>query len=235
MYLPIIEKWRRKKSTKKKEKKNAVEARNWTHVEAVLLCAILVDPMNGFLQTLESKALKKAPAREVFASILQVLNEASTEEGFAIKNSSSFNEKKPFKDLYLDVKKLQSKYNNIKTDWRKCSDRQKNGSGLAPEKLPKWFDITNPVPPDKNQGLDNIASCPEDTLILNAAEDSDSGEDSDKDHDQEINIEQEINQADNEIDQGNVVDKTEENVNNVKKPFVNRTTKEGHLGIKLKC
>ena len=81
--------------------------RNWTD-ETALFCEILVDPMNVFLQTLESKA------REVFASILQGLNE--TEEGFAIKNSSNFNEKKPFKDLDLDVKKLQSKYNNIKTN-----------------------------------------------------------------------------------------------------------------------
>ena len=47
--------------------------------------------------------------------------------------------------------------------------------------------------PDTHQGLDNIASCPEDTSILNAAEDNDSGEDSDEDDDQEINIEQEIN------------------------------------------
>ena len=41
-----------------------------------------------------------------------------------------------------------------------------------------------------------------------------------------MNIEQEINQADNEITPGNVVDKMEENANNVKKPFLNRTTKE---------
>ena len=52
--------------------------------------------MNRFIQMLESKALKKAPTREVFALSLQVLNEALTEEGFAIKNSSNYNEKKPF-------------------------------------------------------------------------------------------------------------------------------------------
>ena len=78
--------------------------------------------MNQFLKMLKSKALKKVPTWEVFASTLQVLNEVLTEEGFAIKNSSNFNENKPLKDFDLDVKKLQSKYNNIKTNWRKYSD-----------------------------------------------------------------------------------------------------------------
>ena len=50
---------------------------------------------------------------------------------------------------------------------------KKNGSSVAPKKLPKWFDITNPLLSDKNQGLDNIVSCPKDTSILNAAEDRD--------------------------------------------------------------
>ena len=92
--------------------------------------------------------LKKAPTQEVFASIPQVLDEVLTEEGLAIKDSSNFYEKKPFKDLNLDVKKLQSKYNNIKTNWKKYSDRQKSGSSLAPEKLLKWFDVINPLLPD---------------------------------------------------------------------------------------
>ena len=70
--------------------------------------------MNGSLQTLESKALKIAPTREVIARILQVLDEGLADEGFAIKNCSNFNEKKPFKDLHLDLKKVQSKYVNIK-------------------------------------------------------------------------------------------------------------------------
>ena len=88
---------------------------------------------------------------------------------------------------------------------------------MALENLPKWLDIINPVLSDKNKGLDNITSCPEDTSILNAAENCDSGEDSDEDNEQEINIEQEINQPYIETAQGNVVDKMEENTNNVKK------------------
>ena len=79
----------------------------------------------------------------------------------------------------ISIQKLQPKYNNIKTNWRKYSDRQKNG--LAPEKFPKLFDIINPALSYKNQGLHNIVSCSEDTLILNAAEEYDSGEASDED------------------------------------------------------
>ena len=66
-YLSIIGEWRRKMSIK-----NAAKARNWTDDETACLCEILVDPINGFLQTFEYKALKKSQTREVFASILQV-------------------------------------------------------------------------------------------------------------------------------------------------------------------
>ena len=105
---------------------------------------------------------------------------------------------------------------------------------MAPEKLPKWFDIINPLLSDKNQGLDNIASYPEDTHFSMQQKIVIQEEDNNEDDDQEKNIEQETNQVDNEIAQGNVVDKMEEKANNIKKPFVNRTTKEGHLGLKPK-
>ena len=42
------------------------KARNWTEDETILLCEILADPMNNYLATLETKALKKAPTKEVF-------------------------------------------------------------------------------------------------------------------------------------------------------------------------
>ena len=98
------------------------------------------------LQMLETKA----PTRDFFASILSVLNEALTEEEFIIKYSSNFNEKEPFKDLDLDVEKLQLKYNYLKTNGSIFSDRQKSSSGLVLMQLPKWFDIINPVLPHKN-------------------------------------------------------------------------------------
>ena len=85
------------------------------------------------LQMLETKA----PTRDFFASILSVLNEALTEEEFIIKYSSNFNEKEPFKDLDLDVEKLQLKYNYLKTNGSIFSDRQKSSSGLVLMQLPK--------------------------------------------------------------------------------------------------
>ena len=89
------------------------------------------------------------------------------------------------------------------------------------------IDIINLALSDKNQGLGNITSCPKDTSILNAAEDSDSGKDNDEDDDQEINIEQEINQLDYEIAQGNVGDKIEEKaitLKNICKPHNKKGT-----------
>ena len=47
------------------------------------------------------QSFKKAPTREVFAWILQVLNEALTEEEFANKIFSNVSGKKSLKDLDL--------------------------------------------------------------------------------------------------------------------------------------
>jgi len=58
--------------------------------------------------------------------------------------------------LDLDVKKLQAKYNNIKQQWRKIRDKQKNGSGLSASKIPEWFEIVNPVLADTNQTMENM-------------------------------------------------------------------------------
>ena len=62
-FVPTIEKWRQKKSIKK----NTVKVRKWTDDETTLFCEILVDRMNGFLQKLEYKGLKKALIQGVFA------------------------------------------------------------------------------------------------------------------------------------------------------------------------
>ena len=70
-----------------------------------------------------------------------LLNEEMKKEEFVAVDAINFNEKKPFTEQNLDIKRLQSKYNNVKTNWRNISDRQKNGSGLSPTKLPKWFNI----------------------------------------------------------------------------------------------
>ena len=62
-YVLTIEKWRQKKSIKK----STVKVRKWTDDETTLFCEILVDRMNGFLQKLEYKGLKKALIQGVFA------------------------------------------------------------------------------------------------------------------------------------------------------------------------
>ena len=95
--------------------------------------------MNGFLQTLESKALKKARTREVFPS-------RHSRQNIIIS--------KPIKGNILTYKKMT-------LIW--CQKNYQNGS----------ISSIHPVLSDKNQDLDNIASCPEDTSILNAAENSD--------------------------------------------------------------
>ena len=87
-----------------------------------------------FKNTLETKALKKAPTKEVFQAILEFTAEILTNE-FAEKNTNNCSEKRPYSELNLDIKRLQSKYNNIKTNWWNINDRQKNGSCLSPEKL----------------------------------------------------------------------------------------------------
>ena len=62
-YVLTIEKWRQKKSIKK----STVKVRKWTDDETILFCEILVGRMNGFLQKLEYKGLKKALIQGVFA------------------------------------------------------------------------------------------------------------------------------------------------------------------------
>ena len=70
---------------------------------------------------------------------------SNNRERICYEKTSNFNEKKKnclkISVSKVDVKKLQSKYNNIKTNWRKISIRQKNGDGLS-------------------QGLCNIRFCP---------------------------------------------------------------------------
>ena len=79
-------------------------------------------------------------------------------EEFTEANKSNFATKRPFVPLTIDVKKLQTKYNNIKSDWRKINDRRKNGSGKSPENEPLWFGIINPILCDANKGLEEVVS-----------------------------------------------------------------------------
>lgn len=100
----------------KMEKKNN---RNWCLKERNPFCSILVDPATNFMAEIE-KALEEEPFK-----------------------SSKFREAK--RKLELNVKKPQVKYSNIKQQWRKLTDRKKNGSGLGALDDPEWFQIINPV------------------------------------------------------------------------------------------
>ena len=44
-----------------------------------------------------------------------------------------------YEQLDTSISKLRKKYTNLKTEWRKQTERAKTGSGLAPEKEWKWY------------------------------------------------------------------------------------------------
>ena len=46
--------------------------------------------------------------------------------------------------LDTSLEKLRIKYTTLKAEWRKISDKCKNGSGLALEKETNWYKILNP-------------------------------------------------------------------------------------------
>ena len=54
---------------------------------------------------------------------------------FKSKDGSIFK----YEQLDTSIPKLRKKYTNLKTEWRKLTERAKTGSGLAPEKEPKWY------------------------------------------------------------------------------------------------
>ena len=72
--------------------------------------------------------------------------------------------------LDTSLEKLRRKYTTLKAEWRKISDRCKNGSCLAPEKEPSWYKISNSVFSEKNESL-HLAEGSED-LSFNLQRDS---------------------------------------------------------------
>ena len=52
-------------------------------------------------------------------------------EPFQSRNTACHKNKGDLVLLDVDHKRLQTKYNNIKQQWRQISDSKKNGSGLA--------------------------------------------------------------------------------------------------------
>ena len=142
-------------------------SRNWTSEETNLFCEILVNPSNNFMETLEKKALKKASTTEVFECIAQEFKSGLEDPGFIVKNEKNFKGKKLLPVINLDIKRLQSKYNNLKQKWRKLKDLKKSGSGLAGEEDPEWYKIISPILADSNKGLEELCSDPSETSFYN--------------------------------------------------------------------
>ena len=59
----------------------------------------------------------------------------------------------------------------MKAEWRKISDRAKRGSGLAPEKEPKWYKILNPVFTETNEDLEITGNSADVSFSLNEGDD----------------------------------------------------------------
>ena len=68
------------------------KSRNWTELETEEFCRVLADPDSAFCLTLEKKALKKTPNKEVFEAIQAEL-----------KTKIQNDELKKFNQLYSDV------------------------------------------------------------------------------------------------------------------------------------
>ena len=146
--------------------KKAREGRNWTKQETNLFCNILADSTNNFFPTLEKKALKKSKTKEVFDDVLEIFSKELERHDFKASNNTNFSNKIPFVPLNMDYKKLQTKYNNLKSEWRKINDKKKPGSGRSYESAPTRFEIINPILCDSNKGLEDVVSSPTETSYL---------------------------------------------------------------------
>ena len=87
-------------------------------------------------------------------------------EPFQSRNVACRKNKGDIVPLDVDHKRLQTKYNTIKKQWRQISDSKKNGSRLAGRDDPQWFIIVNPVLSDTNGGINAVCSGPLDTSLV---------------------------------------------------------------------
>ena len=143
--------------TAKKFQKN-IRARNWNSAEVTLLAEVLADEEHNFTAALEELALKKAASNEVFTLIQKIFDQQRRENHFIeVNKAENFTNAKGVVSEYTLVdtllEKLRRKYTTLKAEWRKISDRCKNGSGLAPEKEPSWYKILNTIFSGKNESF----------------------------------------------------------------------------------
>ena len=118
---------------------------------------------NSFAITLEKLALKKSSNNEVFEHVKKLFDAVLKEKHLKNLNekinftSSKDNSVSKYEALDTSVMKLRKKYNNLKTEWRKITDRAKSGSGLAPQKEPQWYIYLNDIFSETNEDLDLAA------------------------------------------------------------------------------
>ena len=78
------------------------------------------------------------------------------------KNEGNFKVKdgtvSKYQQLDTSIPKLRRKYVNLKVEWRRLTERCKNGSGLSPEKELKWFGVLNEVFSETNSEITLAAS-----------------------------------------------------------------------------
>ena len=132
--------------TAKKIKKN-IRTRNWTSAEVTLFTEVLADEEHNFAAALEELALKKAANNEVLTQNTQKIFDQKLKENDFMEVNEAENVTiakgvvSEYTPLDTSLEKLRRKYTTLKAEWRKISDRCKNGSGLAAEKEPSWYKI----------------------------------------------------------------------------------------------
>ena len=165
---------------KKIKQSKAKNNRRWTDLELDCFADVLADPENCFAASLDKLALKRSSNNEVYECIQKELVTEMQTENFKQKNAEYF-VGKPTK-LDTSVEKLRVKYKWFKTEWASHTRRAKNGSGLAPDKEPHWYQILNPVFAETHQPL-NLVSKAADTSFVRDAYGSSSSEEEEEDED----------------------------------------------------
>ena len=150
--------------TAKRVTKN-IRATNWTSAEVTLFAEVLADEEHNFAAALE----------DAFRLIQKLFDQRRRENYFIeVNEAENFTNAKgvvsEYTPLDTSLEKLRRKYTTLKAEWRKISDRCKNGSGLALEKEPSWYKILNSIFSEKNESL-HLAEGSED-LSFNLQNDS---------------------------------------------------------------
>ena len=132
--------------------------------ETNLFSEILAYPVNNFMETLKKGRSKK---REVFDSIVVEFKEGLEKAQFKEKDSKNFKAKKKETKLVVEVKPLQIKYNNLKQQWRKITDKKKPALDYPSLKTLNGSkssinddDVEQETPPDKTRLKTKIVTKP---------------------------------------------------------------------------